>query len=1042
MNMMKKFLCYAIAWTVMLGVSAGISAQQASTVEITGVIVDEGGPLPGANVSVKDVPGLGTVSDISGKYKIKVERYQTLVFSYVGYEKQEVLVVDQRELNITMKEAVSNAIDEVVVTATGPQKKLTVTGSITNVEIGALKSNPSSSISNALAGNVAGVMAWTTSGQPGKNISEFWIRGISTFGAGSSAYVLVDGFERDLNDLNIEDIESISVLKDASATAIYGSKGANGVLLVTTKRGKDSKITINVKAETTYNTRTVTPEFVDGMTYANLLNEARITRNQEPMYQPEELEIMRRGLDPDLYPNVDWMDMLLKDGAMSYRANLNLNGGGSITRYYVSGSYVEEQGMYNSDAGLRADYNTNANYKRYNYRMNADINVTKTTLLTVNISGSLSKRNSPGLGDSDVWGELFGYSAIRTPVLYSNGYMPAVGTGNQTNPWVAATQTGFNENWENKIQTDVSLEQNFDFLTKGLKFTGRFGYDTNNYSNIRRRMWPEQYRAERARDANGDIVFTKISDSSVMTQGSDSNGDRREFLDLMLHYNREIFGNHNIGGTVKYTRDAYIQTQNLGDDLKNGVSKRNQGLAGRLTYNWRYRYFADFNFGYTGSENFATGQQYGFFPAFSLAWNLSEEPFVKQNAEWIGMFKVRFSHGKVGNDNMGDERFPYLYTIANTYVNSNNETVDVAGYNWADYGYDRRNTGLRYIQVASPYVTWEVATKNDLGLDISIFKDQFSFTVDIYDEKREGIYMTRSYLPQMVGLESNPKANVGAVRIKGIDGNFSIRRRFGDVNLTVRGNLTYSRNEILERDEENNVYPYQMQKGYRVDQAKGLIALGLFKDYDDIRNSPTQTYGTYQPGDIKYKDVNGDGVINDGDRVAVGSTTRPNMIYGLGASVSWKGLDLSVHFQGAGESSFFTYGKCVYAFSEGEWGNIMKNTAENRWISADISGDPATENPDAAYPRLSFGGNSNNYRSSTYWLRNGAYLRLKTIDIGYTVPKNIVNKIRCNNIRIFAIGTNLLTWSDFKLWDPELGDPRGEQYPLAKSVTFGLTFNF
>jgi hypothetical protein len=314
--------------------------------------------------------------------------------------------------------------------------------------------------------------------------------------------------------------------------------------------------------------------------------------------------------------------------------------------------------------------------------------------------------------------------------------------------------------------------------------------------------------------------------------------------------------------------------------------------------------------------------------------------------------------------------------------------------------------------------------------------------VDYFDEKREGIYMTRSYLPTMVGLESNPKANVGAVQTKGVDGRFAVRHKIGGVQLTVRGNLTYSKNEILERDEENNVYPYQMEKGYRVDQCKGLIALGLFKDYDDIRNSPKQTFGTYQPGDIKYKDVNGDGVIDGGDVVAVGATRRPNMIYGLGASAAWKGLDVSVHFQGAGKSTFFTFGKCIYAFSEDQWGNIMKNTAENRWIAADISGDPATENPDATYPRLSYGGNANNYRNSTFWLKNGAYLRLKTIDIGYSFPKNIVNKIRCNNVRLFMVGTNLLTWADFKLWDPELGANRGEQYPLAKSVTFGLNFTF
>ncbi|MDR2026942.1 MAG: SusC/RagA family TonB-linked outer membrane protein, partial [Prevotellaceae bacterium] len=486
---MNRFLYYCAAvWMLLPGMFTGVYAQQRQTVEITGVIVDENNePLQGTNISVKDVPGLGTVANSEGKYSIKVEQYQTLIFSFVGFETHEVLIADQREVNVTMKESKSNVIDEVVITATGAQRKLTVTGAITTVEMKDLKSNPSSSITNALAGNVAGVLARTTSGQPGKNISEFWIRGISTFGAGSSAYVLVDGFERDMSELNIEDIESISVLKDASATAIYGSKGANGVVLITTKRGRDSKINITVKAETTYNTRTITPEFVDGLTYANLLNEARITRNQEPMYQPEELEILRRGLDPDLYPNVDWMDLLLKDGAMSYRANLNLSGGGSITRYFVSGSYVEEQGMYNTDATLRKDYNTNANYRRWNYRMNADINITKTTLLKMGVSGSLSKRNSPGLGDSDVWGELFGYSAIRTPIMYSNGYFPAVGTGNQTNPWVAATQTGYNENWVNKIQTDISLEQNLDFVTKGLRFTGRFGYDMNNNNNIYRR---------------------------------------------------------------------------------------------------------------------------------------------------------------------------------------------------------------------------------------------------------------------------------------------------------------------------------------------------------------------------------------------------------------------------------------------------------------------------------------------------------------------------------------------------------------------------
>ncbi|WP_225443944.1 SusC/RagA family TonB-linked outer membrane protein [Echinicola arenosa] len=1005
--------------------------------EVTGVVTDEEGvPLPGASVLVEGEPNRGTVTDIDGTYSIDVVEGNVLIFSYIGFNSKKIVIGNQSQINVVL-EVNAESLEEVVVVGFGEQKKISLTGAVSTVDTEDLKSNPTSSLSNALAGNVPGVLGMMQSGQPGKNISEFWIRGISTFGGGTNPLVLVDNIERNLNELNIEDIKSITVLKDAAETAMYGSRGANGVILITTKRGSAGKIDINFKDEFIYNTRTITPEFEDGVTYANLLNESRITRNHAPIYQPEELEILRLGLDPDLYPNVDWQDLLLREGAMTYRANLNMSGGGPTSRYYASASYIDEGGMYEIDESLKNDYNTNANYKRWNYRLNADFNITETTEVKVGVAGSLSKRNSPGLGDVDFWGSLFGYSPIRTPITYSNGYVPAIGTGNQTNPWVMATQTGFNENWVNNVQTNVTVEQDFGFITEGLRFRGIIGYDTQNSNNIQRRKWPEQWQAARARDVNGDLVFTHISDPSEMQQSSTSSGNRLEFYDLMFNYDISV-GDHNLGAAARLTRDSFVQTVNLGGDIKNGIARRNQALAGRLLYNWKYRYFVNFNFGYTGSENFAPGEQYGFFPAISFAWNLADEDFIRNNVAWLDLLKIRYSYGKAGNDQlMGGERFPYLYTISEIFDDNGDPA---GGYQWADYGFDRYYGGMMYSQVASPYVTWEVATKQNLGFDLET--SHITANLDFFDEKRTGIYMERQFLPAMVGLESTPRANVGVVKSRGFDGRLKYIQQVGAVTLTARSNITYSKNEIIEKDEENNVYAYQNEEGFRVGQSKGLVALGLFEDYDDIRNSPTQTFGTYQPGDIKYKDVNGDGVIDDGDRVAIGATRRPNLIYGIGASANWRGFSLGVHFQGAGKSTFSTFGKTVFAFSEGEWGQVMKGVmGDNRWISADISEDPSTENPNASYPRLSFGDNPNNFRESTFWLRDGRYLRLKTVDIGYSLPQSLTRKIKADNIRVFLVGTNLFTWSKFKLWDPELATPRGEDYPPAKSITLGISVN-
>jgi len=992
---------------------------------VTGLITDESHePLVGVNVVIQDRPGLGAITDINGKFKIKMEPYLRLVISFIGFETQEILIKEQKTIKVVMKEAKATALDEVVVTGTGEQRKLTMTGAVTNVDVSTLKTS-SSSITNALAGNVAGVLARQASGMPGENRSEFWIRGISTFGAGSSALVLVDGFERSMNEINIEDIETFTVLKDASATAIYGSRGANGVVLITTKRGKEGKVHIDAKVETTYNTRTYTPELVDGYTYATLMNEARITRNQIPFYSDEDLHLLANGLDKDLFPNVDWMGMLLKKGAPTYRATLNINGGGSLARYYVSASYVKEAGMYNVDEGLK-DYDTNSSYHRWNYRVNVDMDITKSTLVRVGIAGSLDKMNQPGVGNS-VWESVMGYSPITSPVLFSDGRIPAYGNSDgRMNPWAASTQTGYQEHWNNKMQADITLEQKFDFITKGLKFVGRFGMDTNNAQWNNRKKLPEMWKVEQNRDSDGKLVPTKVRGEEIMSQQSSSTGERKEYLEAELHYNRS-FSDHLIGGVLKYTQDKIINTTSNSDVIQ-GIDRRHQGLAGRFTYGWKYRYFVDFNFGYNGSENFAPNHQFGFFPAYSAAWNIAEEPIVKKHLKWMNMFKLRYSYGKVGNDTMND-RFPYLPSFGNSSGN---------GFNYSDletsYFYD----GLTYTKYATTNATWEIATKHDIGIDFSLWDDRFTGTIDYFYERRDGIYQSRSFIPVSVGLNSSLSyaTNVSAVSSRGLDGNFGFKQKIGNVNLTLRGNITYSKSKILEYDEEVTNYKYTLATGFQVSQPRGLIAEGLFKDYDDIRNSAKQTWGDVMPGDIKYRDVNGDGIVNDKDYVPIGATNRPNLIYGFGFSAQWKGFDVNVLFQGAGKSTFFIDGYTVYPFKDGDWGNILTDVVKsNRWILGE------NEDPNAKYPRLSYGGNNNNYQSSTYWMRNGSYLRLKNLEVGYTIPKSIVNKIRLNNIRIYFMGTNLVTFSSFKLWDPELGSSNGQVYPLSKAYTLGLTIN-
>ncbi len=1009
-----------------------VQAQNQQEKEVSGIVKDpQGEPLIGVTIIVKNQPTKGVITDTDGHFKIKVGLYEILQIRYIGFKTKEIPVVTVKGvLNVVLEEN-TESLDEVVVTAGGvTQRKATLSGAITTVEMKTMKM-PTASISNALVGNVTGIIGRQTTGEPGRDNTEFWVRGISTFGANASALILVDGIERSLDELNVEDIESFSVLKDASATAIYGSRGANGVVLITTKRGSAGKVNINFKAEYGYDTRSRTPEYIDGITYAKMANEARMTRYQDPIYSEQDLEIIARGLDPDLFPNVDWTDVILKDGASNYRGTLSVSGGGPSARYYVSGSYYNQGGMYKTNDKLN-DYDTNITYKRYNYRANVDMDITKTTLFKIGIGGYLIDENKPSMSSDDIWGSISNLTPLTVPRMYSNGLIPTYGDGNTMNPEVQLTRTGYQTNWENKVETNISLEQKLDFIIPGLLFSGTFSFDNKNVNTITRSKNPELWLAERRRDAKGNLVMKRVKEASLMSQSGASSGERRYYTEAKIQYDQLVDDKHRIGGLLMYYQQERASTINS-DDVKASIPYRNMALSGRLTYGYKNRYLTDFNFGYTGSENFEKGERFGFFPAISGAWVISQEPFVKDRLPWLDMFKIRYSYGEVGNDQIGSDRFPYMSFIGTS-----------TSENWGEYG-SNGVQGYRITTMGSSNLTWEKAKKHDLGVDVVLLDHKISATVDFFKDRRSDIFMQRSQMPYSTGLQDlQPWANIGEMESKGADGQASYTNKIGNVSFTLRGNFTYARTDVLNYDEADNALPYQMTKGYRLNQTRGLIALGLFNDQEEIDNSPAQTFGAYLPGDIKYKDVNGDGVIDDKDVVPLGYTTAPNLSYGFGFSLAWKDFDFNILFQGSGKCDFFIGGNSVYPFNGSETGNILTKVAnpKDRWISREISGDPSTENQNALLPRLSYGGNSNNYRNSTFWLRDANYLRLKSLEFGYNFPRKIVSKFFAESARIGFIGYNLFVFSSFDWWDPEIGSSDGAKYPITKTYSLNLTVNF
>ena len=1032
---MKKSLYKIGVLLLFLACMFTLSAQTKK--DISGTVTDETGePLIGVSIAVKNQPGIGTITDVDGKFRIKVGAYDVLLVKYIGYTQQEVPVAEGK-FNIVMQEE-KHSLKEVVVMGAGgvAQRKVTLSGAISSVDVKSIKA-PTANLSNALVGNVAGIIGRQSTGEPGQNTTEFWVRGISTFGANDRALILVDGIERPLDQLNVEDIESFSVLKDASATAIYGSRGANGVVLITTKHGEAGKVNINFKSEYGYNTPSRLPEYADGYTYATMANEAQLSRYQQPIYTDQELEIIKHNLDPDLFPDVNWQDVLLKDGTSNYRATLSLSGGANTARYYVSGSYYNDEGMYKVQNINK--YSSNISYERINYRANVDMDITPTTLLKMGVSGFQINQTKPRISADDTWKAIANLTPLTVPRIYSNGRIPAYGSGlDQISPEVQINRMGYVTRWENKAETNITLEQDLKSITPGLRFIGMFSFDTENYTEITRKKDPELWYADKIRSAEGDLVMTRRRTETLLSQSAESNSMRRYYTEAKLDYSR-LFGDHRVSALLLYFQQEKAYSRDAGD-VKKSIPYRNMSLSGRTTYSFKDRYLAEFNFGYTGSENFEPGHQFGFFPAVSGGWVISEEPWVKYNLDWLNMFKIRYSYGKTGNDKIqkddgSEERFPYLSFVTNS-----------DGYKYGEYDTNGK-PGFRITTIGATGLIWETSIKHNLGVDLVLWDNKISLTADIFRDHRRDIFKERGLMPYSTGLQDiKAFGNIGEMESSGIDGVGSYTDKIGNVTYTIRGNFTLARTNVINYDEADNALAYQMTKGYRWNQTRGYIALGLFKDQEDIDTSPTQeAWGSVLPGDIKYKDVNGDGIIDSKDEVPMGYTKVPNLVYGAGLSLGWKQWDFNMLVQGAGQSDFFLEGKGVWPFSGEREGNILTQMTDpnSRWISREISGDPVTERADALLPRLSYGNtNSNNLQHSTFWLRDGSYMRLKNVELGYTLPVRYAKKLYAESVRVGFIGYNLLVFSPFKWWDPEIGSSDGAKYPISKTYSFNLIVNF
>ena len=1004
---------FAMVAVLIIGLAAAPPAHSQSRT-VKGVVLDETeAPVAGAFVTVKNETR-GVMTDGAGRFDISVKSTDVLIVSFLGYEDEEVPVGEQKELLVKLVPQ-ANQLEEVVKVAYGTQKKASIIGSITTVDAEQLKS-PIGQLSTGLAGKLAGVVAVQHTGEPGSS-AEFWIRGVNTFGANSYPLILVDGVERSMDLVDTEDIASFSILKDATATALYGVRGANGIVLITTRRGSESKPKVNVKVESGFTSPTQLPkmasasQFID---YLNMMKPGTIDDYAKRMYLS--------GTDPDLYPNVDWIHEIFKEQAMTMKANVNVTGGTKNVRYYAGGSYYFEDGIFNVEKNDR--YNSQMNYSRFNFRTNVDINVTKSTTLGMDISTQFTKKNQPGTSLSDIYNYTMQITPIGFPKVFSDGTLSNPETGH--NPYNMINNMGYATVNTQNAQTTVSLTQDFsEIITEGLTAKVQVSWDARTASSVTNGILPRVYYMD---PATREYIPQNNTAGYINVSSSSQSGYTVLNVEASANYERTFASRHRVSGMfLYYLRDR--SNTHPGYDYWETFPRKSLGIAGRATYSYRDRYFAEFNFGYNGSENFSPGHRFGFFPSAAVGYIISNERFWDPIKDVVSLLKFKASIGKVGNDQIGGgRRFGY------------NTTMDITGVNGFSWGEQRSAwvDGVATGEIGNPDIEWEEALKRNIGFELNMFRDHLKFQFDYFNDYRSGIFITRQSLPDAVGLRKTQYVNIGEMQNAGFDMSAQFDWLFGNgLSVSTRGNFTFNRNRRVYDDKPSQIWPYQNTAGFANNQQRGLIAEGLFMTQEEIDAWPSQYGRDLQPGDIKYRDVNGDGIVNDFDMVPIGYTSIPEINYGFGLSLNWKGIDASVFFSGMSHVTRFIGGYNLYGGAATNvliQGQVFADVIERSWS---VTGDPHAE-----YPRFTVEASANNQVRSTFWQKDMSFLRLKNAELGYTLPKKWTKKAGMSAVRFYVQGVNLLTFSGFKLWDPELESSYGNVYPLTRNVSLGLNINF